>query len=219
MIPDFELPEMETKTINGKRHYVTPEGVYYPSITTVLSANPEKKKVLDAWRARVGVKEANTITKRAANRGTSMHTICERYIDEEENYERGAMPDAIKMFRDIKPYIDETSEVWVQEAQMYSDYLRTAGRVDLIGKWRNLPSIIDFKQSNKPKKIEWIIDYFYQTSAYSVMFEERTGIPIPQLVIIMAVAENPPQLFVAKRDDYIFDFIKIRNQYDDLQKS
>ena len=214
MIPDFELPTLTKKNINGKRHYVTPEGMFYPSITTVLAFDPEKEKKLKEWHERIGEKKARKITKQAAKRGTSMHLMCERYIDCEENYERDAMPDALQMFHSIKPWIDETEEVWIQESQMYSDYLRTGGRVDLIGRWRGVPSVIDFKQSNKFKKKEWIFNYFMQTAAYAVMFEELTGIPIPQLVIIMAVKDSKPLLFVEKRDEYIFDYIKLRDFYE-----
>jgi len=215
-IPEFTLPKLSEKYIDGRRHYITPDGNMYPSITTVLSADPEKKKSLQVWRDKVGEERANRICQRAAKRGTAMHLICERYIDEEEDYTREAMPDAISMFRSIKPFIDETEKVILQEAQLFSDKLKTAGRCDLLGVWRDKVTVVDFKQSNKPKKREWIDNYFMQSSFYSYAFYEMTGIPVTQIAIMVAVENARPQLFVEKPRDWIEQYWNLRQNYDRL---
>ena len=103
--------------------------------------------------------------------------------------------------------------IWFQEAPLYSDYIKVAGRVDLIAEWEGKLSIIDFKTSRKPKKREWIKNYFMQESFYAVAFEERTKKPIKQLVTIVMVDDDSPQVFVESRDDHIHDFILLRKKY------
>lgn len=210
----IELNELDTVTISGGRHYVTPSG-NYPSITTVLSVL--SRDSIKAWRAKVGEKEANRISTQAARRGTNVHSLCEDYLNNKELPKM--MPNELAMFRSIKPILDERiNTIYAQEAPLYSDYLGVAGRVDCIAEFDGRLSVIDFKTSRKPKKKEWISNYFQQASAYCVMFEERTGIPIDKIVIIVAVSGDDgevlePQVFVEKRDNYIFECIKTIEQY------
>ena len=183
------------------RIYVTPEGNRYPSMTSVLSIL--SKDGIDKWKARVGQQAANKISRQAAARGTNVHAMCEKYIANEDPYLK-AMPDAIEMFNSIKPIItDNVTNILTQESSLYSDELGIAGRVDLIASWNNKVSVIDFKTSRKIKKEEWILGYYLQTTGYAIMFEERHGIPIEQIVILIAVEGEKPQIFIDEKHKYI----------------
>lgn len=196
----FELNELETETIDGKRHYVTPNGKY-PSITTVLSIL--SREGIAAWRKKVGDKEANRISTQAARRGTNVHQMCEDYLNN-ELVEKDFLPHERLLFRPIKKALDKSiGAVYAQEAPLYSDFLGVAGRVDCVAEWDGRLSIIDFKTSRKLKKKEWIHSYFQQATAYCIMWEERTGIPIDKIVIVITVDdEDEPQIFEEKRDNW-----------------
>ena len=203
--------DLVTENINGKRHYVTPSGDKYPSITTVLSIL--SREGIMAWRARVGEETANAISRKAARRGTNVHYMCEDYINNKLDTSK-FLPNEKELFYSIKPTIDNhINNIHAQELTLYSDYLKVAGRVDLIAEFNDKLSIIDFKTSNKKKKKEWISNYFQQTSAYAVMYEERTKIPVSQIVVLIAVENDHPQLFVEKRDDHIHDCIGTIERY------
>ena len=206
------LGDIELNTINenGKRLYVTPDGERYPSVTTVLS--DYKKQGIIEWRKRVGEQQANKISTQASRRGTKVHKLCEDYLNNESTF-KGYTPDNVEMFKSIEPILNEIEVVYAQERTLFSHHLKTAGRVDCVGKFRGKPHIIDFKTSNKPKKWEWIDNYFMQGSAYSVMWEEMTGIPIPYMAIIIAVADDVPQVFIENRDNWINKFIEVINNY------
>lgn len=207
-----ELKELDTETINGKRYYVTPEGKKYPSVTTVSGFSTAKK--IKEWRKRVGEEKANKISTQAATRGTAVHKLCEDYINNDVDYKEKHMPVNIQAFNSIKPIIDKhIDNVVMQECPLFSDYLEVGGRVDCIAEWDGKLSVIDFKTSRKTKKKEWIHNYFMQESAYCVMFEERTGLPIKQIVTIITVDNEEPQVFIEDRDNYIWDFIDIRKHY------
>ena len=211
---EFDV-DLVTENINGKRHYVTPSGDKYPSITTVLSI--PSREGIKAWRARVGEETANAISTKAARRGTNVHYMCEDYINNELNTNK-FLPNEKELFYSIKPLIDNhINNIHAQEVTLYSDYLRVAGRVDLIAEFDGKLSIIDFKTSNKRKKKEWISNYFQQTSAYAVMYEERTKIPVSQIVVLIAVENDHPQLFIEKRDDHIWDCVDTIGKYYDEQ--
>jgi len=113
------------------------------------------------------------------------------------------MPDIVatasSLFKTLEENVDE---VWGQELALYSDHLNMAGRVDLVGVWNGVPSIIDYKTSRKLKKKEYITGYFLQCTAYAIMIEERTGVPIPQIVIAIAGDEGE-QIFIEKRNNWI----------------
>ena len=207
------LGDIELNTINenGKRLYVTPDGEKYPSVTTVLS--DYKKDAIIQWRKRVGEQQANKISTQASRRGTKVHKLCEDYLNNESTF-KDYTSDNVEMFKSIQPTLNEIEIVYAQERTLYSHHLKTAGRVDCVGKFRGKPHIIDFKTSNKPKKWEWIDNYFMQGSAYSVMWEEMTGVPIPYIAIIIAVADDSPQVFVENRDTWINKFIEVRQGYD-----
>lgn len=212
---EFILEEMETENVNGKRFYKTPKG-NLPSITTVLSIL--SRDAIIAWRKRVGEEEANKISTRASRRGTNVHKMCEDYINNELDIKK-FLPADRETFQTIKPILDQyIDNVYAQEVPLWSEYLGVAGRVDCIAEWDGKLSVIDFKTARKEKKKEWIGNYFQQASAYCVMWEERTKIPIDQIVIVIAVDDCPPQVFVEKRDNYIFECMKTIARYKDEQQ-
>lgn len=155
------------------------------------------------WRAKVGEQEANKISRRASSRGTNVHAIVEKYIQNDEDFSEGYMPNILDNFNGIKGIIDEKIDnVYGQEVALYSTYLGLAGRVDCVAEYDGVLSIIDFKTAKKLKKRDWITNYFIQESAYSIMWEERTKIPITQLVTLIAVDDNEPQVFIEHRDTW-----------------
>lgn len=209
-----ELQELETETKDGKRFYVTPSGKKYPSVTTV-SSFASVKSIME-WRKRVGAEKANKISTQAAVRGTAVHKLCEDYINNVEDYTKKHMPVNIQAFNSIKPILDDNIDnVVMQECPLFSDYLEVGGRVDCIADWDGKLSVIDFKTSRKIKKKEWVKGYMMQESAYCVMFEERTKIPIRQIVTVITVDNEEPQIFIEDRDNFIWDFIDVRKQFRD----
>lgn len=215
---DLDFKELATENINGKRHYVTPDGLKFPSVTSVTSL--AIRDGIKAWRERVGEKEANKISSTAARRGTKVHKLCEDYLNNVELDYGTIEPINHFLFKQIKPVLDtRLTEVYGLEVPLYSNWLRVAGRVDLVGMYDGKVSIIDFKTASKRKKRDWITNYFMQESAYAVMFEEMTDIPVSQLVTIIAVESDEPQVFVEKRDDHINDFLKLRDQWESETKT
>lgn len=204
--------DLKTVTIDGKRFYQTPEGNTYPSVTSVTGLY-NKKEILE-WRKRVGEAEANRISTKASSRGTRVHKLCEDYLNNELNTDR-YMPDSVGMFKSIQPIIDQyVDNIHAIEAPLYSDHLKVAGRVDCIAEFDGKLAIIDFKTSSRQKSEDKIQNYFMQCAAYAVMFEERTGIPVPRIAIVIAVDSDHPQVFVKKRNDYIGMFKTYREMFD-----
>lgn len=208
-----ELLELNTETINGKRHYVTPKGKF-PSITSVLGAFP--KKALMEWRKRVGEEEASRISRKASTRGTALHLLCEKYLSNEDINKKEFMPDALASFYQFKPLLHNIDNIHKLEVPLYSPRLKVAGRSDCIGEYNGNISIIDFKTSTKEKKEEWIEDYFIQSCFYSLAYWELTGIFAKQIVILITVDDGNPQEFVKDTKDYIKPLITKINTYYEL---
>ena len=212
-IIELGYEDLVAETTDTGRTYKCPDGSSFNSVTTVLKVLSED--AIQAWRRRVGEDVANKIGVRAANRGTAVHSIIERYLDNNVEYDKDVMPDVLSTFKDVQPILDKhITEILGLEAPLYSKHLKLAGRVDCVGVFDDKLSIIDFKTSRKIKKKEWIHNYFAQASAYAIMFEERTGIPVPQLVIIIAVDNEEPQVFVEKRDDWTELLFKAKEIYE-----
>jgi len=194
-----ECPRVE---IEGVRHYQTPVGTF-KSVTTILGEKLDKTGLIN-WRNRVGEEEANKISTQAARRGTSIHSLAESYLMNDPNWSRGAMPFNIATFSSIKPILDmNIGSIYGIEVPLYSHRLKAAGTGDLLAGWIGINSIIDFKTSKRVKKEDDIESYFLQTTAYSIMAEEITGLKFPQIVIIMAIDHEDPKIFVKNRDEYI----------------
>lgn len=209
--PPKELLELTTQSVNSKRHYCTPQGLY-PSITTILSAFP--KPELMEWRRRVGNDEANRITRTATTRGTKLHSLCERYLLNEEIDKKSIMPDTLSAFYGFQPILNNISNIHFLEAPLYSDKLKVAGRVDAIANYNGILSIIDFKTSRKEKKEDWIEDYFIQATAYHICYWELTGIKTKQIAILISVEDGENQVFIKDSKEYIPKTIqKIKDYY------
>ena len=200
------LPELKTKTVDGKRHYVTPEGNHYPSITTVLS--PRGKEGLMKWRKRVGEKTANYICNKAATRGTKVHKMCEDWLNEDfsretwDKHKKDFLP--YTLFNELKNQkFEYITDVYAQEVALYSDKYKVAGRVDCIAEYDGKLSIIDFKTSSKERSDAWNESYYIQASAYAEMFEERTGIEINQVAILVVTEDGVVQEFVKNKTEYL----------------
>jgi hypothetical protein len=175
------LPDTKGRRIDGHRFYEI-EGKNYPSVTTVL--NIRKKDGLVEWRKNVGDEVANYEMRRAANRGKATHTLVEQYLKGETPSERGVLP--LGLFKLLKPYVDQINNVHCLETIMYSHKLTIAGQVDCIAEYNGKLSVIDFKTANKERQEGWIDNYFLQTTAYAVMYEEIFGTPIEQIVVLIA---------------------------------
>ena len=198
----LDFPVLSTKTVDKKRFYVTPEGNEYPSITTVLS--PRNKEGLMKWRKKVGEKVATHIANKAAVRGSKVHKMCEDYLNgsDMEKHKKDFLPYCL--FNELKDKtFDNINEVIAQEVTLYSDKYRVAGRTDLIANYRNELSIVDFKTSTNERKDSYNENYYIQTAAYAEMFEELTGQPINQIVILVVTENGTVQEFIKDKQEYL----------------
>ena len=194
-----KLPTVKGKRVDGFRLYSI-NGKNYPSVTSVLSIR--KKKELQDWRDKIGDKVADWEMGRAARRGKATHTLIEQYIKNETPSIRDVLP--LGLFKLMKPYVDQINNIHCLETVMFSDKLTVAGQVDCIAEYNGKLSVIDFKTANKERKESWIENYFLQTCAYSMMYEEHFGTKIDQLVIL-----------IAGEDGTMVPFIKDRSEYED----
>lgn len=203
-----ELPTISATNKDGVRLYETPDGNKYPSITTVLSVR--NKQGLMEWRKRVGNDVANYVARTAAARGTKVHQMCEDYLNnmhrdfptEWEKHKKNFLPWCL--FNQLKDgALHKLNNIYAQEAGLYSDKYRVAGRVDCIAEYDGTPSIIDFKTSSKERNDDWNESYYIQGSAYAEMFGERTGIEISQVVILVVTEDGTVQEFVKDKNNYL----------------
>jgi hypothetical protein len=208
---DLGYNDLVAVTEDSGRKYATPKGSY-PSITTVLGKL--SKAAIMAWRDRIGHEEANKISRQASGRGTAVHAMCEKYVNNDPLYAKGAMPNILHDFNRIKDILDQRiGVVYGQELPLYSDHLKVAGRVDCVAEFDGKLSIIDYKTSRKTKKKSWIEQYFMQECFYAIAWEERTGIPVTQLVTIISVDDAEPQVFIEHRDNWDKQLVKAIADY------
>ena len=190
--PKFNYHELSRTTEEGRRLYSTPDGSRVPSVTTILEKTKpeEKKQALNEWRKRVGVENAQKITTEAANRGTRMHTYLEDYIKQGQLKDRGSNPFGWASHAMAQTVIEDglvnVNEIWGVEIPLYFPKLY-AGTTDGCGLHLNEESILDYKQTNKPKKQEWITDYYLQLVAYALAHNEVYGTNIRKGVVLMCV--------------------------------
>lgn len=217
----FPYKELKRETINGSRKYMTPDGFAVPSVTTILDATKpeEKKQALLEWRKRVGEEKAKQITTEAAGRGTRMHKWLENHVKTGNAGQPGTNPYSIQSHQMAQTIIEKglskCQEFWGTEVSLYFPEVY-AGTTDLVGVHDNDEAIMDHKQTNKPKKREWIDDYFLQLAAYANAHNEVYGTKIRKGVVFMCSADNQYQEFIVEGkefDDYTYKWFDRLEQY------
>ena len=188
----YPYAPLSRETSEGRRHYCLPDGSRVPSVTTILEAtkSQESRDALINWRKNVGEDRARQITTEAANRGTRMHSYLESYVMSDDMKPLPSNPYAHPSWfmaaEVILKGLCHVNEFWGSEVPVYYSGLY-AGTTDCVGVWKGRPAILDFKQSNKVKKREWIEDYFLQLAAYALAHNDTHGTDINTGVILMAV--------------------------------
>ena len=200
---------IKTEEINGKRYYVAPDGNKYPSVTTITGW--KKRAFFAEWR-RKNPEES----RRVLSRGTSFHTIIENYLSNEDAVvaeKKQTRPGDYYMFAQIKQELDKINNIKALETALWSGTLRMAGRVDCIAEYDGNLSVIDFKTSKAVKSESDIQEYFMQATAYAIMFQERTGIAIKNIVILMSCEDG--SIMVYKKDpmNYVRDLKQTIDEY------
>ena len=217
---NIDQPEVEPISKDGVRYYPIPGAdKYYPSVTSITSF--KNAAFFAGWRKKVGEHEANRITARATQRGTTFHSITEDYIKNELDLnmylENNPLP--VRMFQSAKDTLNRIDKINCLETFLYSHYLGLAGRVDCIAEFDGELAVIDFKTSTKEKKEDWVEHYFVQETAYAAMFLERTGIEVKKIVTLIAVEDGSVQVFEKYNLDdylqllksYIEEFVRSKN--------
>jgi len=216
----LDLPDLQTKNIDGRRFYETPEKNYYPSITTVLSIR--SKQGLSEWRKRVGNDVANHISRTAAARGTKVHQMCEDYLNNQsfnfpnkwKEHQKSFLPWCL--FNQLREKaLDNIDNIYALECGLYSNKYQVAGRVDCIAEYNGIPSIIDFKTSTKERTDNWNENYYIQGSAYAEMFSERTDINISQIVILVVTEDGTVQEFIKDKGDFLQELTDVMKEWKD----
>ena len=206
--PKFDYQPIPRVVVEGKRFYATPDGKNLPSVTTILdkTKSEESREALNRWRRSVGAEKAQQITTEAANRGTRMHTYLEDYVKTGEIKERTSNPFSWASHAMAHVVVEKglknVNEFWGIEVPLYFPGIY-AGTTDGAGIHLNEESILDYKQSNKPKRREWIEDYFVQLCAYAEAHNEVHGTRIRKGVILMCVKPDVDEQFnIIKPPEY-----------------
>lgn len=196
----FNIPELKSKTVNGLRYYAIDEHLY-PSVTSVLSILT--KDSIRAWRDSIGHDVADFESRRAANRGTHFHKICEDYLSNKDisDYKKNVL--SYGLFNLVRHEIDRIDNIHGMEKSVFSHNLKLAGRLDCVAEFDDILSIIDFKTANKLKSQEILENHFLQETAYSIMWSEITGEPIEQIVTIVTCENGETQVEIGKPQYYI----------------
>ena len=202
---DVELTKKET---NGIRLYNLPSGDWVPSITSVTSFY--NRQIFVKWRKRVGIEEANRITKKSTARGTDFHEATELYMLNKEINWGEFKPLTKIMFAHARPYLDKINNIHAVERTLYSEYLGLAGRVDCIGEYEGELAVIDFKTSEKIKPEKWLENYFVQEMFYASAYYEMTGISVKKLITIMVTPSGEVKVFDKRNKG---DYIKLLVRY------
>ena len=205
----IQLPKLKRKNENGHRVYYDEAKNRYHSVTTVVGSIDQKG--LDEWREKVGKDVADHVAMKSAITGTKLHKIVESYLANEESEEENIFAKA--HFNNIEPLLANIDLINGLETKLCSKRLGLAGTVDCIAQYKGVDSIIDFKTSSKKKKDEWIKKYFLQTTAYSIMWEELTGIKVTQIVILITGQDGSREEYIRNRDDYVEELEEVIAKY------
>ncbi len=200
--------ELEKKETPGCRLYQLPNGNWVPSITSVTSFY--NREVFVNWRKRVGIEEANRITKKATSRGTDFHEAVQEYLENKEVDWDNYQPLTQFMFHHLKPELDKINNIHAIERTLYSEYLGLAGRVDCIAEYDGELAVIDFKTSTKIKPEKWVENYFVQEMFYASAYYELTEIPVKKLITLMVTPECEVKVFDKRNKE---DYIKLLVRY------
>ena len=206
-------PKLRTEQINGKRHYISPNGTKLPSVTTVLSLLSEAG--IRAWKNRVGEVEADKVSTRALANGNELHLIVEAYLDNKP-LDKYKNPVALKLFEQIKPELHNITNIRAQEVQLYSENLGVAGRVDCLGEYKGVLSVIDFKSAKKRKTKSLVKGYFLQATCYAMMIEELDKLEntkVDQIVILISAEDGTVVPFVEDKKQYIEKLMNVIEDY------
>jgi genome maintenance exonuclease 1 len=200
----FKYEKLQRVEVNGKRRYAVPGGPPVASVTTILGDTKDMTHLI-AWKKRVGETKAQEIVTEAAGVGTRMHKYLEEYIDTSIWPEPGSNPYAQQAHQMATQVRDNAlvhvDEIWGSEVPLYVPGIY-AGTTDLVGQYKGQPCIMDFKQSNKPKKVEWIEDYFLQLTAYALAHNEVHGTDIREGHIFMCSRDLTYQQFDLWPDEF-----------------
>ena len=180
-----EFPQLLQENADGRRVYATPSGERYPSVTTIL-ADYGKEGIME-WRKRVGEEKANQISRAATTRGTGVHAVIEKYLNNEDLSNVEMMPNVKSLFVQMKSELNKLNNIHCLETRLFSHELKLAGTVDCIAEYDGTLSVVDFKTSKRLKKKADIGNYFMQGAAYATMFTELTNIPIHTVTILIGV--------------------------------
>lgn len=206
----IQVPAIERIDSPTGRLYRVPNGNLYPSVSTILGAGSDHSH-LDEWRAKVGDKVADEISKKATTRGTLLHENIEnRIIGKPETFNMFHVEER-QMFKSALPIVDELEEVIALETQLWSDKLRAAGTVDCCARYKGKLRLVDWKTSGRYKSRDEIHSYFLQTAAYAYMIYERTGIVVEDILIVMMTQDDGLLLFEEKVLPWLLKFIEMRN--------
>ena len=200
--------ELDKKETPGCRLYQLPNGNWVPSITSVTSFY--NREVFVSWRKRVGIEEANRITKKATSRGTDFHEAAQAYLMNLEMDWDEFQPLTKFMFHHLKPELDKINNIHAIERTLYSEYLGLAGRVDCIAEYDGELAVIDFKTSTKIKPEKWVENYFVQEMFYASAYYELTGISVKKLITLMVTPEGEVKVFDKRNKE---DYIKLLVRY------
>ena len=200
--------ELEKKETNGIRLYNLPNGDWVPSITSVTSFY--NRQIFADWRKRVGIEEANRITKKATARGTDFHEAAQAYLENRELDWEEYRPLTKFMFHHAAPYLDRINNIHAIERTLYSEYLGLAGRVDCIAEYDGELAVIDFNTSEKIKPEKWLENYFVQEMFYAAAYYELTEIPVTKLITIMVTPGGDVKVFDKRNKG---DYIKLLVRY------
>ena len=200
--------ELKKKETPGCRLYELPSGQWVPSITSVTSFY--NRQIFINWRKKVGIEEANRITKKATTRGTDYHEAAQAYLENRDLVWENYLPATRFMFHHSTPYLDKINNIHAIERTLYSEYYGLAGRVDCIAEYEGELAVIDFKTSEKIKPEKWLENYFVQEMFYAAAYYELTEIPVKKLITIMVTPGGEVKVFDKRNKG---DYIKLLVRY------
>lgn len=211
---------VSTETPHG-RFYRSPRvpNYWYPSVTTVTGF--AKSQFFAEWRNNPNNKK---LSEHASHRGNELHEIIEKYLKNQPDYNSKKSLLSVHLFQQMQEELNKINNIHLQETPLWSDTIRMAGRVDCIAEYDGVLSIIDFKGSGKQKKEEWITNYFEQASCYSLMYQEMTGTPVNQIVILVSCEDGTVHAFKKNPKMYMPSLVKTiqnywqANNFDNIQQ-